>query len=183
VLTSTTEIEYLQKEKTENQSPIIQQIDSNIALNDMERNAHSLATHVSPSSSSASLQSNSDVAIETPGSSEASRSLASQLKLLRRNGSQQELEDATTTPIFTAPVLEHAEAVLIEGSTPAFTQYGLLAGLSDVLSREEEETTTSISSGQDPRIFFNTAAPSSTFISAPKDLAKAIRFRAYWRIA
>ena len=139
----------------------------------MESNPRFFTTYVSPSSSSASLHSDSEVAVETPENSEASRSLASQLRLLRRKASQQELEDAMTTPIFTAPVLDRAEAVLAGDSTPTFTQYGLLAGLADVLRREEENVVTIESSREDPRIFFNIAAPSSTFICGSQGSGKS----------
>lgn len=139
----------------------------------MESNSHFLTTHASQNSPGDSLQSDSDVAVETPVSSEGSRSLVSQLKLLSRRGTQQELEDAMTIPIFTAPVLEHAEAILAGNTAPIFTQYGLLAGLADVLGKEDEVTATSYSSRNDPRVFFNTAAPSSTFICGSQGSGKS----------
>ena len=130
-------------------------------------------TYISAGSSSASFQSESEAAVTTSEKSEALRPFATQLKLLKREASQQELEDATTTPIFAAPVLEHAKMVLTGDSSPVFTQYGLLAGLADVLSREEEDAATGISFKQDPRIFFNVAAPSSVFICGSQGSGKS----------
>jgi hypothetical protein len=139
----------------------------------MEYHAHLHPTHIPPSSSKTSFQSDSEVAVNTPEPSQASRLLTTHLKLLKKNASERELEDATTTSIFTAPVLEHSEAGLAGGSAPIFTQYGLLAGLADVLDIEEKNTAASISSRQDPRIFFNIAAPSSTFICGSQGSGKS----------
>ena len=141
--------------------------------NDMRDNFHVFTASGSLSSSSASMESDSEATVETPEDSDASQSLISHLKLLRRRVSQQELEDAMTAPIFTAPVLEHAEAVLARDSATAFTQYGLLAGLADVLRSEEESAASCVSSNQDPRIFFNIAAPSSTFICGSQGSGKS----------
>jgi hypothetical protein len=171
VLKLTAEIEHFRKLKSSCSS--IHQIEHETTFNDMKSDAHSFVTCNSPSSSSASLQSNSDVAVETPEGSDASRLLACHLKLLRRKPSKQELEEAMTTPIFTTAVLEHADAVLARESAPTFPQYGLLAGLADVLREEEDDPVPRMSFKQDPRIFFNIAAPSSTFICGSKGSGKS----------
>ncbi|OBT84079.1 hypothetical protein VE02_07020 [Pseudogymnoascus sp. 03VT05] len=114
--------------------------------------------------SSSSTKTTSDVALQTPEESEAARLYDYHLSLLRPGPSQQSLEEFTTAPIFTMPVVEHAEAIVDGKSLPAFPQYGLLAGLADAVQENFNTEGPGHSSVQDPRIFFNVAAPSSTFI-------------------
>lgn len=80
---------------------------------------------------------------------------------------------ASTTLIFTMPVLEHVEKALSKGSGQSFPQYGLLAGLSDVLFRNTDNQAPVATPTQDPRIFFNIAAPSSTFICGSQGSGKS----------
>lgn len=106
-------------------------------------------------------------------SSESTRLFTRHLELLKREAGQQELHEATTTPIFTMPVLEHVEKIISGSSSPLFPQYGLLAGLSDGLIDETEEEGPLSLKCQDPRIFFNIAAPSSTFICGSQGSGKS----------
>ncbi|KAG9243542.1 hypothetical protein BJ878DRAFT_535151 [Calycina marina] len=89
---------------------------------------------------------------------EGEAQLEQHLLLLRKRPSQHELMEVTTTPIFTMPILKHAEALLQQGSPEAFPQYGLLGGLTDPGSWH---------------IFFNVATPSSTFICRPQGSSKS----------
>ncbi|KFY05163.1 hypothetical protein O988_00214 [Pseudogymnoascus sp. VKM F-3808] len=123
--------------------------------------------------SSSSTRSTPDVALETPEESEAARLYDYHLSLLRPGPTQQNLEEVTTAPIFTMPVVEHAEAIVDGKSLPAFPQYGLLAGLADAVRENLKSEGPSHSSVQDPRIFFNVAAPSSTFICGSQDSGKS----------
>jgi hypothetical protein len=75
--------------------------------------------------SSSSARTTPDVALQTPEESEAARLYDYHLSLLRPCPTQQNLEEVTTAPIFTMPVVEHAEAIVDGKSLPAFPQYGL----------------------------------------------------------
>ncbi|KFY98161.1 hypothetical protein V498_01627 [Pseudogymnoascus sp. VKM F-4517 (FW-2822)] len=77
------------------------------------------------------------------------------LSLLRPGPTQQSLQEVTTAPIFTMPVLEHAEAIVDGKSLPEFPQYGLLAGLADAVRENSKSDGPGHSNVQDPRIFFN----------------------------
>lgn len=96
--------------------------------------------------------------------------LTQHISLLRKHSSQHALPEMTTTPIFVMPILRYAETLLSPGHPEPFPQYGLLGGLSDVLKVQEE-------SGKfgnpDPRIFFNVAPPSSTFICGSQGSGKS----------
>lgn len=104
---------------------------------------------------------------------ESARLRSRHLQLLKREARQQEAHEATTTPIFTMPVLEHVGRVLAEDSEQLFPQYGLLGGLSDVLIDDTVREVPFPSKGQDPRVFFNISAPSSTFICGSQGSGKS----------
>ncbi|KAI1427704.1 hypothetical protein F5Y12DRAFT_791994 [Xylaria sp. FL1777] len=87
-----------------------------------------------------------------------------QLKLLVQQTVTDELSEINNAPLFTFPVLEHAKQLATSASTPAFSQYGLLAG--DVRSLRG-------TSSDDPRIFYNVAAPSSIFICGSQGSGKS----------
>lgn len=135
----------------------------------------------SPSSSSLTSSSSSStwskVPDQTPEETEDARLFDYHLDLLRsRSGSgQQELQDVTTAPIFFMPVLKHAEAAAVAAvdSSPVFPQYGLLAGVTEGALNEPKSEDGDKSSIHDPRIFFNVAAPSSTFICGSQGSGKS----------
>lgn len=117
----------------------------------------------------------SQVSSQTPEETETARLLECHLSLLKLGPAQKGLQDVTTAPIFTMPVLEHveAEAVSAGESSPAFPQYGLLAGTTEIGqngSKLKEEAQRFI---DDPRVFFNVAAPSSTFICGSQGSGKS----------
>ncbi len=107
---------------------------------------------------------------------EASRSLRYHMSLLSSETQKEERVELAATPIFTTPVLEYAEALVAKGRPEVFSQYGLLAGMIEYpkdgvrLKREWEQSETT---SQDPRIFFNIAAPSSTFICGSQGSGKS----------
>ncbi|RDL39289.1 uncharacterized protein BP5553_03629 [Venustampulla echinocandica] len=116
------------------------------------------------SSSPLSTRTTFDTTPQTPEESEAARLYDYHLSLLRPSSTQQGLQEVTIAPIFTMPVLMHAEAAVNKRSSPAFPQYGLLAGKVDAVRQDSGGNGPGHPSSQDPRIFFNIAAPSSTFI-------------------
>ena len=61
------------------------------------------------------------------------RILQYHLSLLEIEPQQEELEEEITTPIFTMPVLKHAEMISSKDAKESFPQYGLLAGMVDEL--------------------------------------------------
>jgi hypothetical protein len=69
-------------------------------------------------------------------------------------------------------VLEHAEAIVDGNSLPEFPQYGLLADLADAVRENSKFEEPGHPYAQDPRIFFNVAAPSSTFICGSQGSGK-----------
>ncbi|KFY32506.1 hypothetical protein V493_00127 [Pseudogymnoascus sp. VKM F-4281 (FW-2241)] len=121
--------------------------------------------------SSSSTRAISDGALQTTGESEAARLYDYHLSLLRPGPTQQSLQEVTTAPIFTMPAFEHAEAIVDEKSLPEFPQYGLLAGLAVRGSLKSEGPGHTYV--QYPRIFFNVAAPSSTFICGSQGSGKS----------
>jgi len=104
------------------------------------------------------------------GEKEETRLLQQHLLLLQKPQSQHGLLEVKTTPIFTMPILKHAERLDLKGTTEAIPQYGLLGGLTDILEKQE---TKDRSNSQDPRIFFNVTAPSSTFICGSQGSGKS----------
>ncbi|KAH8812659.1 hypothetical protein F5884DRAFT_820471 [Xylogone sp. PMI_703] len=99
--------------------------------------------------------------------------LSNHLKLLKRHPEQHELHEATTAPLFTKPVSDHVEKFHIKTSMKLFPQYGLLGGFSDVLRDDVGGGPSLTLHDQDPRIFFNTASPSSTFICGSQGSGKS----------
>ncbi|OBT69558.1 hypothetical protein VE03_00820 [Pseudogymnoascus sp. 23342-1-I1] len=123
----------------------------------------------SPSSSS-TMSKWSNVSAQTPEETEAARLLEYHLSLLRLGPAQKGHQDVTTAPILTMSVIDHAESEAIAAGDPLpeFPQYGLLAGVTARNEPEPEEKLTF-----DPRIFFNVAAPSSTFICGSQGSGKS----------
>lgn len=121
----------------------------------------------SPSSTSAW----SKVAEQTPEETEEARLFDLHLHLLKPGSAQRGHQDVTTTPIFTMPVLKHvkSEAVAAGNSPPSFPQYGLIAGVTGAAQPGEKDGP----SIRDPRVFFNVAAPSSTFICGSQGSGKS----------
>jgi hypothetical protein len=111
---------------------------------------------------------------QTLGKGEEERLLEYHLGLLQLGKKHNEQEEVITTPIFTMPVLKHAERVRAPGATPVFSQYGLLAGLTNSIQISSMEDRASFRLvGRDPRIFFNIATPSSTFICGSQGSGKS----------
>ncbi|KFY05197.1 hypothetical protein O988_00181 [Pseudogymnoascus sp. VKM F-3808] len=127
----------------------------------------------SGSSSSSSTSTWSKVAEQTLEETEAARLLNIHLGLLRLGPSQKELQDVMTAPMLTMPVLKHANAVAVAAgdSSPAFPQYGLLAGTTETEQKRSNEQSQQLI--DDPRVFFNVAAPSSTFICGSQGSGKS----------
>ncbi|TVY44545.1 hypothetical protein LOCC1_G003349 [Lachnellula occidentalis] len=93
------------------------------------------------------------------------------MELLSRKNGQHDLQDAVTTPIFTMPVFNHVLAN--KGTGTGFAQYGLLAGLDDVLQAESASGAPTDEKRKDPRLFFNISSPSSTFICGSQGSGKS----------
>lgn len=87
-----------------------------------------------------------------------------QLNLLSQQTESDELSEISTAPLFTYPVLKHAQHLATSTSSAAFSQYGLLAG--DVRSLHK-------TSSKDPRVFYNVAAPASVFICGSQGSGKS----------
>lgn len=105
---------------------------------------------------------------------EAAQILASHLKYLRNGSSgQDDIHEGTTTPIFTMPVLRSIENKSPKHSARLIPQYGLLAGMTEILSVIDQDHCNPVSIGHDPRVFFNMAAPSSTFICGSQGSGKS----------
>ncbi|KAL2269364.1 hypothetical protein VTJ83DRAFT_1548 [Remersonia thermophila] len=86
------------------------------------------------------------------------------LNLLKPSPHLEELNEISATPIFTEPVRKHAASLACGAKEqPPFSQYGLLAGL---LNDTKDE-------GEDRRIFWNVAAPSSFFICGSQGSGKS----------
>ena len=96
-----------------------------------------------------------------------------QLDLLHWGTNQEELSEVSTTPIFTYPVLSAIERSQSDGSPTLLPQYGLLAGLTSLLHTPSRDRTVPLLKDQDPRVFFNTTAPSSTFICGSQGSGKS----------
>lgn len=87
-----------------------------------------------------------------------------QMNLLPRRVSTDNLGEINAAPLFTWPVLQHAQRLATDMSSLSVTQYGLLAG-----GIENSQETLS----EDPRIFYNVSAPSSTFICGSQGSGKS----------
>ncbi|KFA78834.1 hypothetical protein S40288_05468 [Stachybotrys chartarum IBT 40288] len=91
--------------------------------------------------------------------------LDAHLQLLSGSAVAPESSDSATTPIFT----EDVRVSRGDAATGGFTQYGLLGGHIGRLSRAPASTPAS----SDPRIYYNVAAPSSTFICGSQGSGKS----------
>lgn len=110
------------------------------------------------------------------GTSEEARILRSHLSLLGQDSSIESKHEIASTPIITASVLADADSLLSTGRkhNPVFSQYGLLAGQLDKLAAiENSHAPLCLSGDEDPRLFYNTAAPSSTFICGSQGSGKS----------
>lgn len=94
---------------------------------------------------------------------EEKRLLAAHLDLLETVSELQDQHEVTGTPIFTEPVLKCFN--------DQFSQYGFLAGISDILNGGKSSGPPT--SAEDPRLFFNIAAPSSAFICGSQGSGKS----------
>ncbi|KFY41329.1 hypothetical protein V494_03067 [Pseudogymnoascus sp. VKM F-4513 (FW-928)] len=139
------------------------------------RSSSSNSSNTLNSSSSSISTAWSKVAEQTPQETEDDRIFNLHLSLLRPGSVQQGLEDIKTTPLFSMPVLKGAESEAIGagGSSPAFPQYGLLAGMTRTDQSEFRPEWRDTPSSFGPRIFFNVAAPSSTFICGSQGSGKS----------
>jgi hypothetical protein len=98
---------------------------------------------------------------------EEARLFAAHVKLLDVGTSSQDQHEITGTPLFTKKVLDHSENL--------FSQYGFLAGISDVLESNAAANLNidGPSRPADPRLFFNISAPSSAFICGSQGSGKS----------
>jgi hypothetical protein len=98
---------------------------------------------------------------------EDSRLFAAHMKLLDTGSVSQDLHEVSGTPLFTKKVLDHSEKL--------FSQYGFLAGMSDVLDSNAAMNLNSTGPNRpaDPRLFFNISAPSSAFICGSQGSGKS----------
>jgi hypothetical protein len=103
----------------------------------------------------------------TMAQTEDSRLFAAHMKLLDTGSVSQDLHEVSGTPLFTKKVLDHSEKL--------FSQYGFLAGMSDVLDSNAAMNlnSTGPSRPADPRLFFNISAPSSAFICGSQGSGKS----------
>lgn len=104
---------------------------------------------------------NSSSSSVSPGSS----TLDAHLQLLSGSTIAPETSDSATTPIFT----EDVRVSRGDAAAGGFTQYGLLGGHVGRLSRAPAGAPAS----SDPRIYYNVAAPSSTFICGSQGSGKS----------
>jgi hypothetical protein len=98
---------------------------------------------------------------------EEARLFTAHIKLLDVGTSSQDQHEITGTPLFTKTVLDHSENL--------FSQYGFLAGMSDVLESNVAANLSfdGPSRPADPRLFFNISAPSSAFICGSQGSGKS----------
>jgi DNA replication protein DnaC len=94
------------------------------------------------------------------------------LDLLRVKHSERKHHEATNAPLLTMPVMDHVQRQNSKQKERQFPQYGLIAGAmaSDNLEMDME---TQSALSEDPRIFFNIATPSSTFICGSQGSGKS----------
>ncbi|KAI0873351.1 hypothetical protein GGS24DRAFT_501942 [Hypoxylon argillaceum] len=98
--------------------------------------------------------------------------LARQLQLLKRTPDKM-LSELESTPLFTRPVLLHAQALdklrfLRPGDKEPFSQYGLIGESADAITPSGGKSTVA-----DPSVFYNVATPSSTFICGSQGSGKS----------
>lgn len=104
---------------------------------------------------------------QLPEDVESCRLRTYHMTLLRLDASESEPHELITAPMFTMPVLKHAESILSGQAEQVFPQYGLLAGMADTMKSDD------VNSTPDPRLFFNIGAPSSTFICGSQGSGKS----------
>lgn len=89
----------------------------------------------------------------------------------QRDSQNQEVANA---PIFALSDLGlTAKYQILDGNKSPFVQHGLLAGLSEVLDNEQLSDSSDRHFHEDPRVFFNTTSPSSTFICGSQGSGKS----------
>lgn len=116
----------------------------------------------SGSEDSSSRRSSSEIS-PTPSEAEEIH-LEAHLDLLEVSNATDEASEIETAPIFTNAVRLHTQKSSKTGKAP-FGQYGLLAG--------DVSRGSSFSATQDPRVFYNVAAPSSAFICGSQGSGKS----------
>ncbi|KAJ5949974.1 hypothetical protein N7454_001558 [Penicillium verhagenii] len=84
-----------------------------------------------------------------------------QLGLLKLENGEDEIQDASLAPVFAGPVLDMP--------IPGPSQYGLLGGVKGVSTVTNQQ----IVCEKDPRLLFNVASPSSTFICGSQGSGKS----------
>lgn len=90
--------------------------------------------------------------------------LKTHLELLVRVPEKDELHEIVSAPLFTKPVLDHADNLSHDPSKAPFSQHALLAGDSSDLQKTPSK---------DPRVFYNVATPSSVFICGSQGSGKS----------
>ncbi|KKP00657.1 hypothetical protein THAR02_07246 [Trichoderma harzianum] len=96
--------------------------------------------------------------------------LINHLALLSLDGSNEDAEELAATPIFTQPVFEHGSSLKASGKAEPFAQFGLLAGIIEGSNATSDDAKVI---AKDPRLFFNTTAPSSVFICGSQGSGKS----------
>ncbi|KAJ3493353.1 hypothetical protein NLG97_g4788 [Lecanicillium saksenae] len=97
--------------------------------------------------------------------------LARHMELLR-SANTDTTPEMNNVPIFHASVRKHAKNLSRSSDNNAFTQYGLLAGISQD-GNGEAELYGEQRNGFDPRLFYNVATPSSVFICGSQGSGKS----------
>lgn len=116
-----------------------------------------------PSTSSSGSSSSS-------GASRRDPEFIAHLSLLSLDDSNEDAEELAATPVFTPPVLQYGSALKTNSEAKPFAQYGLLGG---VVERSNIINNGSKATAKDPRVFFNTTAPSSVFICGSQGSGKS----------
>ncbi|KAM0249659.1 hypothetical protein ACHAQJ_008956 [Trichoderma viride] len=111
-----------------------------------------------PSSSDSNSSSSNDVPTDS--------TLDAHMELLALDDGDEDAEELAATSIFTQPVLQYGSSLKIK----PFTQYGLLGGMIQENSMVENSAKQVV---KDPRLFFNTTAPSSVFICGSQGSGKS----------
>jgi hypothetical protein len=108
-----------------------------------------------------------DAAPKAMAQTEDARLFAAHMALLSSDSSLQNQHEVSSTPLFTKKVLDHSRSL--------FSQYGFLAGLSNVLDSNAggNPDASRPSRPVDPRLFFNISAPSSAFICGSQGSGKS----------
>lgn len=130
----------------------------------------------SSSYASSTTSSTQSVPIRKPPQGKQERMLSDHLSLLKLSSGHPERQnqEVATTPIFTVADLSlAAKHHLLDGPKSPLVQHGLLAGLSDVLENEQLSESDDRHFLKDPRVFFNTTTPSSTFICGSQGSGKS----------